>query len=180
MSILSRIPPYTVPWLILAVVVVALLRAGYDSFLSPLAKLPSIHWSARWTRCHILYTKYFYSVRHAHYSAHLNSRSGACGFRPVVRTGPNEVSIMTTDGIQTVFGGDFDRSAWYDVFSNFGLVTSMSIFWASHDNYFTDAKTCSLLALGRPMQNSGAYSLLLIRKPPSRIFRCKTSLNHGQ
>jgi hypothetical protein len=115
------------PWLILAAIVVVLLRAVYYNCLSPLAKLPTIHWSARWTRCHLLYTKYFYSVRHAHYSAHLNP-SGSHGFQPVVRTGPNEVSIMTTDGVQTVFGGGFDRSAWYDVFSNFGLVETTSYF----------------------------------------------------
>lgn len=29
---------------------------------------------------------------------------------------------MTTDGVKTVFGGDFDRSSWYTVFWNFAYV----------------------------------------------------------
>ena len=105
-------------WLILSAIVAALLRAVYDAFVSPLAKLPSIHWSARWTGCHLLYTKYFYGVRNAHYNAHLH-QAGDGKFRPIVRTGPKDVSIMSTDGIQTAFGGDFDRSPWYTVFANF-------------------------------------------------------------
>ena len=124
MSKLSLLLTNVTPWLVLGVLMVALLRAVYDYFLSPLAKLPSIHWSARLTRGNILYTKYFSSVRHAHYNAHLN-RQGDCGFRPILRTGPAEVSIMTTDGVQTVFGGGFDRPPWYDVFSNFGSVATI-------------------------------------------------------
>lgn len=43
-------------------------------------------------------------------------------FRPIVRIGPNEVSIMATEGIKVVFDGGFERSPWYSVFSNFGWV----------------------------------------------------------
>ncbi len=122
---LSLLPTSITPWLVLAVMVFILLRVIYHNFLSSLSKIPSIHWSVRWTRCHMLYTKYFYGVRHAYYNAHIN-QAGSYEFQPLLRTGPNEVSIMTTSGVQTVFGGGFDRSPWYDVFSNFGLVEIFS------------------------------------------------------
>ena len=172
MSILSLVFTNIAPWIILGAFVVTLLRAVYDSFLSPLAKIPSIHWSANWTRCHILCTKYFSSVRHAHYAAHLNL-SGGGNFRPLVRTGPNEVSVMTTDGIQTVFGGGFDRSPWYNVFSNFGLVETTFFRVLCLTNI--GVKTCSPWAQNRAMLNGGVSLLRLTRKHPYHTFMCNTS-----
>lgn len=39
---------------------------------------------------------------------------------PLIRVGPNEVSIMTTQGIKTVYDGEFERTSHYTVFENFG------------------------------------------------------------
>lgn len=86
-----------------------------------LSHVPSIHWFARWSRFHNLWTKYFYSTKLIYYDAHRNF-DGTGGFRPLVRVAPKEVSIMTSEGVQVVWGGGFERSSWYGVFSNFGYV----------------------------------------------------------
>jgi hypothetical protein len=39
---------------------------------------------------------------------------------PVVRIGPNEVSINTMAAVKTVYGGGFDKHAWYSLFDNYG------------------------------------------------------------
>jgi hypothetical protein len=95
----------------------------YNFLTHPLRRVPAIHWSAPWSSAHILITKYFYGVRYTHYDAHMN-HNGAEGFRPILRVGPNEVSIMSEQGADVVFTGGFDRAPWYDVFSNFGYVSS--------------------------------------------------------
>ena len=41
-------------------------------------------------------------------------------FVPLIRIGPNEVSIMTTQGIKTVYEGGFERTSQYAAFQNFG------------------------------------------------------------
>ena len=92
----------------------------YLQSASHLSKIPNIHWLAPWTRCYNLYIKYFFSTRDAHLEAHLNRSGGT--FRPLIRLGPNKVSIMTTEGVRSAFGGGFERTPWYSVFHNFGWV----------------------------------------------------------
>lgn len=106
-------------WLFLGVVGLILLHFNVVRLRHPLSRIPSAHWSAKWCGWYNLYTKYAYNIRHVHYHAHLN-QGNPDGFRPVVRTGVKEVSIMTAEGITTVFGGGFERSSWYSSFSNFG------------------------------------------------------------
>lgn len=126
MPILSRLPTKMTPCLTLMATVIAILRAIYHIFLCLLAKIPSIQWSAWWTRCRILYKIYFHSVRHAHYNTHVN-HAGERNFRSIVRTGPHEVSIVMADGIHTVVDGSFGRLPYYGVVSDFGFVNAISI-----------------------------------------------------
>jgi len=88
---------------------------------SPLRKIPAIHWLGPWSSYYNIYIKYFYSIRLNHYEAHTKSK-GRDGFLPVVRVGPNEVSIMTSEGVKVAWAGGFERSQWYNVFQNFGYV----------------------------------------------------------
>ncbi len=111
------------PWLALAIIPIGAIYVIYTHVTHPLSKVPAIHWSAPFSSTHILFTKFFPGVRYTHYNAHVN-KDGDDGFRPVLRVGPNEVSIMTTQGAEVVFTGGFDRAPWYDVFSNFGYVKS--------------------------------------------------------
>lgn len=90
-----------------------------------------------------MYTKYFGNIKVMHLEAHLGQKDGQ--FRPVVRVGPSEISIMTTDGVKAVFGGDFDRSPWYTVFWNFAyeFVLSSALYVKSTDTSIpTGDRTC--------------------------------------
>ena len=112
------------PWLAVAIVSLVALYLVYAQLTHPLLKVPSTHWSAPLSSAHIVYTKYFYNVRYEHYEAHLNKK-GSDGLRPILRVGPNEVSIMSSQGVEVVFTGGYERAPWYDVFSNFGYVRSI-------------------------------------------------------
>lgn len=105
-------------WLIIAFVAFVLGRYICLSFTSPLWDIPTIHCLAAWTRYYNLYIKFFYSIREAHYDTHTCQYHGH--LRPVIRVGPREVSVMTTEGVKTAFGGGFERTHWYSVFFNFG------------------------------------------------------------
>lgn len=109
-----------IPWLALIVVMITLVWSIYLRFTGPLDQVPSIHWLAPWTRYYNLYIKYYFSIRITHYEAHMSKHGD--NYRPIVRVGPTEVSVMTTEGIRIVFGGGFERSPWYSVFANFGYV----------------------------------------------------------
>ena len=110
-------------WLPIAVVLSAIGYAVYYHLNDGLSHIPMVHWSAKWFRCHILWTKCFSSTKLVYYDAHLN-RNGRDGFRPLLRVAPKEVSIMTSEGVRIAWAGGFERSSWYEVFSNFGCVVS--------------------------------------------------------
>ena len=126
-----------------AIIPLTALYLIYTHVTQPLSKIPPIHWSARFSSAHILYTKFFCGVRSTHYNAHLNRIPGG-EFRPVLRVGPNEVSIMSIQGVETVFTGGYERGPWYDVFSNFGYVGTMS--WQRLKARHTQLKSIESLA----------------------------------
>jgi hypothetical protein len=96
----------------------------YKYWTSPLSKMPSVHWSAHWSRCFILWQIYHDTRRHAHYVGHTQK---ATKILPVIRVGPNEISIMSVDGIETVYDNGFDRSSHYSAFYNFGYAIIYSL-----------------------------------------------------
>lgn len=118
-SIISSSSLQLLPWLVFCTFVIAFAHSAYVALAGPLSGIPAIHWLARWSGYYNLYIKYFYSTRTTHYEAHLRMDKNI-SVRPIIRVGPNEVSIMSTEGIKTVWGAGFERSPWYTVFSNFG------------------------------------------------------------
>lgn len=107
-------------WIISGILTELLIYIIYIRLKHPLSHVPPLHWSVKWFNGYNTYAKYTGSIRLALYDAHLNlNRSN---LSPVIRTGLNEISVMTSEGVKTVFGGDFERTSWYSVFSNFGLV----------------------------------------------------------
>ena len=87
----------------------------------PLSRVPSIHWSAPLSSCYALYLLYAGFRRVVLYDVH-TGRQGRSQSLPVLRVGPNEESIMSSEGIRLAFGGGFERSSWYEVFENFRQV----------------------------------------------------------
>ena len=106
----------------LAAVLGLFLYAAVYHLNDGLAHIPAVHWSAKWSRCHALCTKYFWSTKLDYLRAHKNSH-GQHGFRPLIRVAPNEVSVMASEGIKIAWGGGFERSSWYEAFANFGYVS---------------------------------------------------------
>lgn len=89
----------------------------YPSLLSPLAKIPNAHWSAPISRAWILWIRRTHRENRTLLAAH--RRLG-----PVVRVGPNDLSINDVDSVRTVYQGGFEKHRWYDVFDNYGYGSS--------------------------------------------------------
>lgn len=94
-----------------------ILHALYKHWVDPLARIPTVHWSAPYSRSYIIWQTFQNRRRYAHYDAHMNHDGE---IRPVIRVAPNEISIMTIQGVRTIYDGGFERTSHYTVFQNFG------------------------------------------------------------
>ncbi|KAK4126896.1 cytochrome P450 [Parathielavia appendiculata] len=81
---------------------------------SPLSRIPNAHWSAPFSRLWILWVRFVRNENRTLYSAH--RRLG-----PIIRVGPNELSINDLESVRTVYQGAFEKPAWYSVFDNYGV-----------------------------------------------------------
>ncbi|KAL2149345.1 hypothetical protein VTH82DRAFT_8693 [Thermothelomyces myriococcoides] len=86
----------------------------YPAVFSPLARIPNAHWSAPFSRVWILWIRWAHRENRTLYRVH--RRLG-----PVVRVGPNELSINDLDSVRTVYQGGFSKPTWYSVFDNYGV-----------------------------------------------------------
>ena len=83
------------------------------SFLSPLSKIPNAHFTSSvlsiwiwWKRRTGFETRFIYSA---------HQKQG-----PIIRLGPNEVSVASIDGLRQVYTGGFEKDKWYvDEFENY-------------------------------------------------------------
>lgn len=114
---------YLCPAWLAIIVTSAILYITFVLVFDSLSHVPSLHWSTPFTRLYQLYTVYYHDRHFANYDAHMPV-SGKRPFRPVVRVGPNEITLMTASGVRTVYGGNFEKAAWYEVFSNYRCVNS--------------------------------------------------------
>lgn len=89
----------------------------YPAFLSPLSKIPSVHWSASFSPAWMLWRRFTSRNNRTIQAAHEKLGS-------IVRLGPSEISINCVEGgIKSVYAGGFEKHDWYPrVFASFGLV----------------------------------------------------------
>lgn len=88
----------------------------YPTFVSPLSKIPSIHPVAAITSLWMLWIRFCNVENDTVFQAH--KKHG-----PVVRLGPNEISVnCVDDGIKTVYGKGFEKTSYYASFANFKFV----------------------------------------------------------
>lgn len=85
----------------------------YPYFLSPLAKIPNAHFtspiSSRWIDSHNAANTSVLAIHSLHRK-----------YGPVVRLGPNELSVNSLQGLRTIYTGAFEKDAFYqNVFVNF-------------------------------------------------------------
>lgn len=93
----------------------------YPTFLSPLSKIPNAHFSSP------ILPLWIQSKRQNSTAVHtllaLHEKHG-----PVVRLGPNEISVNTADALRTVYIGGFEKHRWYlDTFVNYGTPNMVSM-----------------------------------------------------
>ncbi|KAH6680460.1 cytochrome P450 monooxygenase-like protein [Halenospora varia] len=86
----------------------------YPAFISPLSKVPTAHWSSPFSPLWILWTRYTNYENRSVHAAHLKHG-------PVVRLGPNELSVNDLGGLRTVYAGGFEKGQWYSIFDNYGV-----------------------------------------------------------
>lgn len=106
--------PIFVAALILLTILATYRYLVHPVLISPLRKIPPAHWSSPISPLWILYTR-----RRRNENATILALHQALG--PLVRLGPSEVSVNCVDGgIRTIYGGGFEKGAWYAVFKNYG------------------------------------------------------------
>ena len=84
---------------------------------SSLANLPAAHWTCHFSSFWILRARKNWVENRSLLEAH--RKHG-----PVVRVGPNDVSVDGADMLRTVYQGGFEKDGFYSVFNNYGLVIS--------------------------------------------------------
>ncbi|KAI0427932.1 cytochrome P450 3A12 [Xylaria sp. FL1042] len=113
----------------LAIILVALSSLYYyvlyPVFFSPLASIPTPHWSCSISDAWILIARYRSKENQTLHDAHIR-----CG--QVVRIGPCELSVNTIEAVKTIYQGGFDKHSWYSVFDNFGVSCTFSSVHAKH------------------------------------------------
>ncbi|KAI1823496.1 cytochrome P450 [Xylaria intraflava] len=97
----------------------------YPVIFSPLARIPTPHWSCSISNAWILYARLRGRENRTLHAAHRK-----CGH--IVRVGPNEVSVNSIELVKVVYQGGFDKHSWYSVFNNFGVPCMFSSAQARH------------------------------------------------
>ncbi|KAE8550858.1 hypothetical protein TMatcc_008921 [Talaromyces marneffei ATCC 18224] len=94
----------------------------YPAFLSPLARIPNAHFTSPISSAWITWRRFIATNNRTIQAAH--EKLG-----PIVRLGPNELSINCVDGgIKTVYGGGFEKHEWYPrVFGSLGTVSMFTM-----------------------------------------------------
>ncbi|CAJ2505057.1 Uu.00g124510.m01.CDS01 [Anthostomella pinea] len=95
------------------------------AILSPLVKVPKAHWSCSISPAWILRARFDGRENRTLYEAHKQ-------LGPIVRVGPNELSINNIEAVKTVYQGGFDKHQWYSVFDNFGVPCMFSSVQGKH------------------------------------------------
>lgn len=112
MATLSISDLYT-PALFLFALVLFYQYVLYPVVLSPLSKIPSAHWSCSVSPAWILWARFKSRENRTLQTAH-----GQHG--PIVRIGPNELSVNNVEAVKTIYQGGFDKHKWYSLFDNYG------------------------------------------------------------
>lgn len=84
-------------------------------FHSSLSKVPTAHWTCRFSGLWILYVRWMDVENRTLYELH--KKKG-----PIVRLAPNELSVNSyEDGLKTIYGGGFEKHGFYERrFANYG------------------------------------------------------------
>ena len=82
------------------------LKQIYEWYSSPLSAIPNAHFSVPFSQLWNLSNKWRARENRARLKAHQK-------LGPIVRIGPQELSIDSMDFVQQIYGGNYDKDAWY-------------------------------------------------------------------
>ncbi|KAI1291421.1 cytochrome P450 3A12 [Xylaria venustula] len=97
----------------------------YPAIFSPLAKVPTPHWTCSVSDAWILLARYRSKENRTLQTAHRR-------YGEIIRVGPNELSVNNTEAVKTIYQGGFDKHSWYSVFDNFGVPCTFSSVKGKH------------------------------------------------
>ncbi|KAN0083684.1 Cytochrome P450 [Elaphomyces granulatus] len=93
----------------------------HPAFVSPLSKIPNAHFTVPFLPLWMWWKRQKGTENNTIYSLH--KRHG-----PVVRVGPNELSVNSIDGLRTIYIGGFEKTDWYrGIFLNYGTDNLVSM-----------------------------------------------------
>lgn len=99
--------------IIFITLLILLLRTLQIAYFSPLSSFPNANFLAPLTPLWLFWTKA--RKREIWVRTALHDKFG-----PVVRLGPNELSINDAKGVKLVYGGGFEKTDFFQAFANFG------------------------------------------------------------
>lgn len=85
----------------------------YPVFFSPLSRIPAPHWSCSVTNLWILSARRQDIENETLQQAHVR-------YGPVIRVGPDTISVDGVDALRAVYIGGFEKAPWYSSFDNYG------------------------------------------------------------
>jgi len=148
----------------------------HPAFLSPLSKLniPNASPWAKYTPLWILRKRLTQQENKTLYAAH--KKHG-----PIVRVGPNELSVNSLEGLRVIYGGNFDKHAWYpNIFQNYFIDNTFCMVKAEphreRKKMFANVYSKSYLQSSKDIHEN-AKSLLFERLLP--IFQSASEDNTG-
>lgn len=93
----------------------------FPAFLSPLSKVPNAHFTAPFASLWISSKRRASAGTRAIFSLHQK-------YGPILRLGPNELSVCTPSALKTIYIGGFEKDRWYqDAFMNYGTPNMVSM-----------------------------------------------------
>src|SRR4051794_26779712 len=84
----------------------------FPIFFCPLSKIPNAHFTSPSVPTWIWWKRRTGFETRSIFAAHQNHG-------PIVRLGPNEVSVASLDGLRQIYLGGFERDPWYNQFMNY-------------------------------------------------------------
>ncbi|KAI0442790.1 cytochrome P450 [Xylaria telfairii] len=97
----------------------------YPAIFSPLAQIPTPHWTCSFSDAWILCARFSSRENRTLQAAHRK-------YGQIIRVGPHELSVNGIEAVKTIYQGGFAKHSWYSVFDNFGVPCTFSSLHPRH------------------------------------------------
>ncbi|PQE31157.1 cytochrome P450 monooxygenase protein [Rutstroemia sp. NJR-2017a WRK4] len=133
----------TIILIVLSACLLWLVPKAAKAISSPLNAIPNASLTAPFSRAWLLWIRATSTEYSTCLAAH--RRHG-----PVIRIGPNEISVNSIDdGVRTIYGGNWEKSSMYDMFTQFGWGKSHSERRRLYTHVYSKSTIINSIELGR-------------------------------